>query len=84
MTITEPAEFVAATDGTLSAYLDVSAELLRTITYVPDLRAALPRLSEIANRMLPHDALALDLVDPDGHLVTEATVGDLPEIAPRG
>ena len=64
--------------------MDVSAELLRTITYVPDLRAALPRLSEIANRMLPHDALALDLVDPDGHLVTEATVGDLPEIAPRG
>jgi hypothetical protein len=47
MTIAEPVEPVATTDGALSAYLGLSAELLQTITYVPDVRAALPRLMQL-------------------------------------
>ena len=83
MSIGEPAHSPETVDGSLTAYFGVSAELLRTIANVLDIRTVLPRLSEIANRMLPHDALALGIVDRDGNFVVEATTGDLPGVEPR-
>jgi two-component system response regulator FlrC len=38
-------------------------ELLRAIAGVLDIRTVLPRVSEIANRLLPHDALTMSHVD---------------------
>ena len=58
MSIGEPAHSSETVDGSLTAYFGVSAELLRTIANVLDIRTVLPRLSEIAETMLPHDALA--------------------------
>ena len=52
-------EPIAGTRGSLAAYFDVSLELLRTIANVLDIRPVLPQISEIVNKMLPHDALAL-------------------------
>ena len=83
MSIGEPAYLPETVDASLTAYFGVSAELLRTIANVLDIRTVLPRLSEIANRMLPHDALALGIVDRDGHFGVEATTGDLPGVEPR-
>src|SRR5260370_40812137 len=38
---------------------DASTELLHTISEVLDIRAVFPRVSEIANHVLPHDWLGL-------------------------
>ena len=70
------------TPGTLDAYIATSADLLRTIAGELDVRAMLPRLSQIANRILPHDALAMGSLDGAGHLVFEAATGDLQDLRP--
>jgi len=67
----------------VSGYDETSAELLRTIAGVLDIRPVLPRLSEIANRMLPHDALAMGFLDEDGQLVIEGVTGDLADVQPE-
>src|SRR6266849_4009782 len=51
---------------------DTSTELLRTIAEVLDIRAVLPRVSEIVNPVLGHDALELVLCDRNGHVTLEA------------
>jgi DNA-binding NtrC family response regulator len=55
-----------------SAEIESSAELLRTISDVLDIRTVFPRVSEIAKKMLPHDALAMVFVDRDRHFVRQA------------
>jgi transcriptional regulator with PAS, ATPase and Fis domain len=52
--------------------VDVSAELLRTIAEVLDIRAVFPRVSEIVKPVLSHDALELVLCDQNGHVRREA------------
>jgi len=70
-------ESATNTAGTVDTYLATSGDLLRTIAEVLDVRTILPRLSEIANRILPHDALAMGSIDPAGQLVFEAATADL-------
>jgi transcriptional regulator with PAS, ATPase and Fis domain len=69
--------------GHLDAYFEGSSELLHAITGVLDVRTVFPRVSEIANRMLPHDSLAMAFVAPDGQLALEAATGDFPEVKPH-
>jgi hypothetical protein len=59
LTAVEP---IAGTRGSLAAYFDGSLELLRIIANV----LVLPQISDIVNKMLPHDALALASLERDG------------------
>ena len=59
-----------------SAAIESSAELLRTISSVLDIRTVFPRISEIAKKMLPHDALAMVFVDEDRRFVRQAHAPD--------
>ena len=70
----------AGTRGSLAAYFDGSLELLRTIANVLDIRPVLPQISEIVNKMLPHDALALASLERDGQVGVEAATADLPAV----
>ena len=57
---------------------DTSADLLRTIAEVLDIRSVFPRVSEIVNQVLAHDALELVFHDRSGHVTLEArSAGDL-------
>jgi DNA-binding NtrC family response regulator len=51
---------------------DTSAELLRTIAEVLDIRSVFPRVSEIVKQVLPHDGLMLKFSDRGGHGTLEA------------
>jgi len=55
---------------------DTSVELLRTIAEVLDIRGVFPRVSEIVQRVLRHDALELVLYDRRGHVTLEARSTD--------
>src|SRR3984893_2078713 len=56
--------------------VDVSAELLRTIAEVLDIRGVVPRVSEIVQHVLRHDALELVLCDRSGQVTLEARSTD--------
>jgi transcriptional regulator with PAS, ATPase and Fis domain len=59
---------------------EASAELLRTIAGVLDIRAVFPRISEIVKQVVPHDSLALKFSDRAGRMTLEArSTRDLPE-----
>ena len=62
----------AAVERHRSAEIETSVELLRTISDVLDIRTVFPKVSELANKMLPHDALAMVFVDRDRHFVRQA------------
>jgi DNA-binding NtrC family response regulator len=62
------------------AYFDGSLELLRELAVTSDLDAALPRLSAIVSKMLPHDALRMTCLNPVGQLVVNASTADLPDM----
>ena len=64
------------------AYFDGSLELLRELAVTIDLDAALPRLSAIVSKMLPHDALRMACFDQRGQLVVNASTADVPDITP--
>jgi transcriptional regulator with PAS, ATPase and Fis domain len=51
---------------------ETSADLLRTIAEVLDIRSVFPRVSEIVRQVLPHDALELVFHDRSGHVTLEA------------
>ena len=61
------------------AYFDGSLELLRELAVTSDLDAALPRLSAIARKMLPHDALRMACFDPRGRPIVNASTADVPD-----
>jgi DNA-binding NtrC family response regulator len=71
------------TQESVDADVATSIDLLRTISEVLDVRTVFPRLSEIANRILPHDALAMRLVDRGGRVVIEAATADLLDLQPH-
>src|ERR1700730_14967056 len=52
--------------------VDTSAELLRTIAEVLDIRSVFPRVSEIVKHVLPHDALEMMFHDRAGRVTLEA------------
>jgi transcriptional regulator with PAS, ATPase and Fis domain len=59
---------------------ETSAELLRTIAGVLDIRAVFPRISDIVKQVVPHDGLALKFSDRAGRMTLEArSTRDLPE-----
>ena len=62
------------------AYFDGSLELLRELAVTSDLDAALPRLSAIVSKMLPHDALRMACFDQRGRRVVNASTGDVPDM----
>jgi transcriptional regulator with GAF, ATPase, and Fis domain len=66
----------AGPDRQRSGEIESSAELLRTISGVLDIRTVFPRISEIAKEMLPHDALAMVFVDQGRHFVRQAHAPD--------
>ena len=61
-------------------YFDGSLELLRELTVTNDVDAALPRLSAIVSKMLPHDALRMTCFDQRGRPVVNASTADVPDI----
>jgi transcriptional regulator with GAF, ATPase, and Fis domain len=66
----------AAVERERAVNIETSMELLRTIADVLDIRTVFPRVSEIANKMLPHDALILNFVDQDGNVIRQAVSTD--------
>ena len=70
------AESLASASGALNAYFEGSQELLHTIAEVQDIRSVFARVSEIAKRMLPHDALTMASQDENLTVELEATSHD--------
>jgi transcriptional regulator with PAS, ATPase and Fis domain len=70
----------AAVEQERLATLDCSVELLRAIADVLDIRSIFPRVSEIARKMLPHDALVLVFIDQNGEAVRTARSADIGEV----
>jgi transcriptional regulator with GAF, ATPase, and Fis domain len=62
------------------AYFDGSLELLRELAVTIDLDTALPRLSAIVRKMLPHDALRMACFDQRGQLVVNASTAEVPDM----
>jgi hypothetical protein len=62
------------------AYFDGSLELLRELAVTSDLDTALPRLSAIVSKMLPHDALRMACFDQRGQLMMNASTADVPDM----
>jgi len=66
----------AAVERARTANVENSVELLRTISNVLDIRTVFPRVSEIANQILPHDFMSMMFQGSDGGFSTEATSSD--------
>ena len=64
----------AGDDGVFTP--DASMELLRTISEALDIGRILPRVSEIASQVLPHDCLELAILDGSNHLTPAARSND--------
>ncbi len=79
LAIDETAAHLSHSQG---AYFDGSLELLRELAVTSDLDTALPRLSAIVSKMLPHDALRIACFDQRGQLVVDASTADVPDITP--
>ena len=73
-------ETVANRPDLQGAYFDGSLELLREFAVTIDVDTALPRLSAIVSKMLPHDALRMACFDERGQLVVNASTADVPDI----
>ena len=59
---------------------ETATELLRTIAGVLDIRSVFPRISEIVQQVVPHDALGLRFTDRAGRATLEArSTDELPE-----
>ena len=61
-------------------YFDGSLELLRELAVTIDVDAALPRLSAIVSKMLPHDALRMVCLDQQGRPIVNASTADVPDM----
>jgi transcriptional regulator with GAF, ATPase, and Fis domain len=75
------AERHAAVERARTTSIESSVELLRTIAGVLDIRTVFPQISEIANRVLPHDLLTL-MFENHGQILIEVASSDgFPEAA---
>ncbi|HWF86198.1 MAG TPA: sigma 54-interacting transcriptional regulator [Vicinamibacterales bacterium] len=71
----------AAVERERTASIESSVELLRTISGVLDIRTVFPRVSEIANKVLPHDLLTMMFHDRGGEILIEVTSSsEFPEL----
>ena len=70
----------AANHSDCQGYFDGSLELLRELVVTNNVDAALPRLSAIVSKMLPHDALRMAYFDQRGRPVVNASTADVPEM----
>jgi transcriptional regulator with GAF, ATPase, and Fis domain len=73
----------AAIERERAANVETSVELLRTISDVLDIRSVIPQISEIANKVLPHDALTVAFFDPSGRVVVQAATSGFPDVKPH-
>ena len=62
------------------AYFDGSLKLLRELAVTIDPDTALPRLSAIVSKMLPHDALRIARFGQRGQLVVNTSIADVSDI----
>src|SRR4030095_10960010 len=62
------------------SYFDGSLELLRELAVTSNVDAALPRLSAIVGKMLPHDALRMASFDQRGQPIVNASTADVPDM----
>ena len=62
--------------ASLNVYFEASHELLQTLSEVLDIRGVFPRVSEIARRILPHDALTMTCQDEDLNVQLDAASSD--------
>ncbi|MET1084357.1 MAG: sigma 54-interacting transcriptional regulator [Burkholderiales bacterium] len=70
----------AAIERQRSVEIEGSVELLRTISDVLDVRTVFPRVSEIAKKLLPHDALVMVFAEGGRYFVGQAvSPGDFPD-----
>ena len=74
----------AANHSECQGYFDGSLELLRELAVTNHVEAALPRLSAIVSKMLPHDALRMACFDQRGRPVVNASTADVPEMTSEG
>jgi transcriptional regulator with PAS, ATPase and Fis domain len=63
--------------------VEASIELLRTIADVLDIRHVFPRVSEIARKILPHDAMVMVFFDERGLITLEAATPGFPDVRPH-
>ena len=66
------------------AYFNAAPELLGAIVDVLDIRAAVPRLSEIVQKVLPHDALTLASFRAEGQLIEAVATDGFPDLPSHG
>jgi two-component system response regulator AtoC len=66
-----------------SDQVEASVDLLRTIADVLDIRHVFPRVSEIAARILPHDAMVMAFFDERGRIALEASTVELGNLRPH-
>src|SRR6202022_1090799 len=59
-----------------TATIESSVELLRAISGVLDIRTVFPKVSEIANKVLPHDLLTMMFHDRGGEILIQAASTD--------
>jgi transcriptional regulator with GAF, ATPase, and Fis domain len=71
----------AALERERAASIETSVELLRTISGVLDVRSVFPRISEIANKILPHDAMTMVFHDGNGKVVQQAATEGVPTLS---
>jgi transcriptional regulator with GAF, ATPase, and Fis domain len=62
------------------SYFEGSLELLRELALTSHVDTALPRLSAIVSKMLPHDALRMACFDHRGRTVVNASTADVPDL----
>jgi transcriptional regulator with PAS, ATPase and Fis domain len=70
----------AANHSGCQGYFDGSLELLRELAVTNSVDAALPRLSAIVSKMLPHDALRMACFDQRGRPIVNASTADVPDM----
>ncbi len=71
----------AAVERARTASIESSVELLRTISGVLDIRTVFPQVSEIANKVLPHDLLTMMFDDRGQILIEVASSDEFSEVA---
>jgi len=71
---------LAAVERERAANLEASVELLRAIAGVLDIRTVFPQVSEITNKVLPHDRMTMAFYDRDDVIVEAASNDEFPEL----